>query len=332
MQSVLTAVRDENLLNRIKVLFNSSSTLYYYADSVQRVVSVASSHEIACFIVDFSEDFEFGEELCETIYSINTETRIIAFFDEKDTGEIVSVYNRLHLFCLMCRQQLVLEKLPDLVEKCFKAYYREEGLEGLDTDLKEFTDKYMVPMQEMSNVLNERLSGYGSIIRVFKKSVDFIVNSKGKALKSIDIFVDRIISDFIQLYMIKEPDFNLYCDNLRDSFNIPEQKKYFMFNCEDIEADSISGDAKVNLLFILDVVTIGFDVFYPYYRGKITVSKTDNRIEVNALYEVRLDKEILDVYRYILSVMRNTIMTYSNDCRFAVKDSMIQFKSIIVCD
>ena len=330
MRSVLTVIEDETLRNRIKLIFNDESIKYFYSDDSSEIADIAADNEIAVAVIDFASGIMTGEEICEMLVSLNSDIQLILMFDEKDSSEVILLYNRIHISKLMCKQMLVLEDLPNLIEKCLHTYNRDEELDNLDNELRILNEKYMKPMHEMSSLLNERLSGYSNVIRLFKKSIRFVSDSSEKALNSAEIFVDRILNDFVQIYMVKEPDISLYFSRIRDNFNIPEEKKYFKFVNELTDEDILSGETKYNLLFILDVITIGFEVFYPYYRGKITVSTVDDHVEVNALYDVRKDKDIEDIYRIILSIICNLLSSYSYESRFGEKDSLIQFKSILL--
>lgn len=330
MRSVLTVVTNEGLLNRIKLIFNDESIKYYYSTDCSEVADIASDNEIAVAVIEYSQGAVSGEEICEMLDSINSEIQTIIIFDEKETADVISLYNRLHISKLMCKQNLVLEDLPSLIEKCFHIYNRDEEIDALDKELKLLNDKYMKPMQEMSSLLNERLSGYSSLIKVFKKNLQFVINPSEKALKCVDVFVDRVLNDFVQIYMVKEPDVSIYFGRIRDNFNSPDDKKYFKFINDGVDEELLLGETKYNLLFLLDVITIGFDVFYPFYRGKVTVSDANDKIEINALYDVRKDSEIEQVYSYILASICNILSTYSYETRFGEKENLIQFKSVLL--
>lgn len=329
MRSLLTVISDESLLNRIKLALNDNTIKYYYSTTGEEASNIASREEIAVVIVDFINPVISGPEICEMLLSFNPETQFIMFFDEKYTKEVLNVYNALHLNKLICKEHLVLEDLPSLVESCLHTYNRDEELDKMDEDLAKMNDMYLRPMNEMSSILNERLIGYENVIKVFKNSVNYIINNSDEVLKSVDTFVDRIINDYIQIFMIKEPQVSVYFDRINESFNDPEGRKYFKFVYEDTEFPE---ELKYNLLFVLDVITIFFDIFYQYYRGKVSVGYAEGNnswIEINAIYEVRKNQEIAGIYEYVSKVINNILSMHTLSTRFGQKNSIIQFKALI---
>ncbi|MDO4189153.1 MAG: hypothetical protein Q4D29_09205, partial [Lachnospiraceae bacterium] len=269
MRSLLTVVSDENLLNRIKLILTDNTIDYYYALDVDKASSIAENNEIATAIIEYESDVVSGDEICELLQAHNPDTQFIMIFNEANTINVLDVYNTLHLNKLMCKEYLVLEDLPSLIESCLHSYNRDEEIDLMDEQFKMMNEKFIQPMQEMSATLNERLSGYEYINRVFRKSLSFVLNYSDITVNTIDNFVDRIVNDYIQIFMIKEPQIGPYFNRVSESFNDPEGRKYFKFICEE---DSLPDEHKYNLLFVLDVITIYFDCFYKYYRGKVTVS------------------------------------------------------------
>lgn len=335
MRSLLTVISDESLLNRIKLIMNDNSINYFYAENGDDAANIAKDNEIAVAIVDFESPVVSGEEMCELLLSINPEVQFILFFEEKDTKEVLDVYNSLHINKLMCKEYLVLEDLPSLVDSCLHTYNRDEEIDDMDEELDRMNEMYLHPMQEMSAILNERLAGYDSVVKVFKESINFVLNTSGEGLKSVDNFVDRIINDYIHIFMIKEPDASTYFNRIHDSFNDPEGRKYFKFVNEVTE---LSEDKQNNILFCLDVITIGFDCFYPLYRGKIAlseseaVSKSDDKKKIktytiNAIYEVRREPSLNDAYGYVINLINNILRAYTSDIKYAMKNNIIQYKA-----
>ena len=325
MRSLLSVISDESLQSRIKLVLNDDSIKYHFVSNADAASAIAGTEEIAVAIVDYNSPVVTGAEICELLLSYNPQMQFVIIFDEKDTGAVLDLYNSLHINKLMCREYLVLEDLPSLVESCLHTYNRDEEIEKSDREYKEMNEKYLKPMNEMSNTLNERLAGYDSITKVFGQSVDFVLNTSDKALKTINIFVDKILSDYIQIFMIKEPDINVYFNRIHESFNDPDKRKYFKFISDDV---TISDKIKFNLLFCLDVITISFDCFYPMYRGKVQLAytKDGDKIEINSIYEVRKDAELNDIYSNISHVVKNILKAYTDDCKYAIRDNIIQYK------
>lgn len=324
----MTVLSDESLLNRIKLVLNDKSINYYFAKDGEHASVTAQNEEIAVLLVDYNLNVVSGEEMCELMLSYNPDMQIMMLFEEKDTKEVLNAYNSLHINKLICKEYLVLEDLPSLVESCLHTYNREEEIEKMNTELDRMNEMYLRPMNEMASILNERLSGYESVIKTFKNSVRFVLNSSEEALKSVDSFVDRILNDYIQIYMIQEPDVSLYFNRIHESFNDPEGRRYFKFVCDEI--GNIPDELKYSLLFILDVLTISFDCFYKYYRGKIAITEPESgKFEINAIYEVRKSPQLLEIDDYIIKLIDNILNTFAKDIRYGQKNNIIQYKAVI---
>lgn len=327
MKSVLTVTADEGLINRIKLILNEDDVSYFYALSAEDGSNIASNNEIAVAIIDYKLPIISGKELCEMLLSINPEIQVMLIFDQSDTREVISVYNEYHLSKLLCKEYLVLEDLPVLVESCLHIYNREEELEKLDSELQMFNSKYLKPMQEMSSVLNERLRGYGYVIDIFKSSSDFVLKLNDGSLNAINDFVNNIFNDYINIFMVKEPDLDIYFDRIRNTFNKPSEKKFFRFEKNDFSVDS---EKKYSLLFLLNVLTNYFDVFYSHYRGKLSVIENNSVFEINSIYEIRRNSDIEGLYNYISNCLGNILLTYSDDVKVGTKDNIIQYRVRIV--
>lgn len=329
MRSLLTLINDESLLNRIKLMLNDSTIKYYFAPTGEEAANIASANEIAVVILDYINPVMTGPEICEMILSYNPDTQFIMLFDEKYTKDVIEAYNELHINKLICKEHMVLEDVPSLIESCLYTYNRDEEIDKMDEHLSKLNDMYLHPMDEMSSILNERLIGYDNVIKVFKKSLHFTLDSSDAVLKSIDNYVDNIINDYIQLFMTNEPNISDYYEKISESFNDPEGRKYFKFVHDESE---VSDDIKCDLLFALNVITKYFDTFYQYYRGKVTVALiegSDSTYEINALYEVRKNLELTDIYDYAICIVNNILKLHTLNCKYGQKNSILQFKAVI---
>lgn len=310
-------------------MLNDNTIRYYFAASGEEAANIASANEIAAVILDYINPVMTGPEICEMILSYNPDTQFILFFEEKNTKEVIKAYNELHINKLVCKEHAVLEDIPALVESCLHTYNRDEEIDKMDEHLSKLNNMYLRPMDEMSSILNERLIGYDNVIKVFKKSIHFILKSSDEALKSIDNYVDNIINDYIQLFMTNEPSVSSYYEKISESFNDPEGRKYFKFVHDESE---VSDDIKCDLLFALNVITKYFDTFYQYYRGKVTVSALEGSsfaYEINALYEVRKNQGLTDIYNYVMCIVNNILKLHTLNCKYGQKNSILQFKAVI---
>ena len=133
MRSLLTLISDESLLNRIKLMLNDSTIKYYFAPTGEEAANIASANEIAVVILDYINPVMTGPEICEMILSYNPDTQFIMLFDEKHTKDVIEAYNELHINKLICKEHMVLEDVPSLIESCLYTYNRDESIRWTST-------------------------------------------------------------------------------------------------------------------------------------------------------------------------------------------------------
>lgn len=324
MKSVLTVISDESLMSKMRIALSDETIKYFATTDVEEAMRIAEDNEIAVVIMDYKLPVMSGVELCETFIDCNPKMQIIVIFDDKYAPNVINMYNRFHLSKLICKEHLVLEDVPKLINDALYKYNRNEVINTKDSNNKKLNEKYMKPLNEISEVLNERTNGYQEILRTFIDCVKFVRLSQSDSLKSFSIYVDRIINDYIQLFMVNEPDYKQYFDSLTTSFNKPDKKKYFKISYEEV---NIQKEIVKNILLMIDILTISFDTFFSMYRGKIALIEKDEYIVVNALYEVREGFEDIEGST-ILNVCKNVIERFSDRLIFGKKEDTIQYKAV----
>lgn len=324
MRSVLTVIKDENLMQKFRIAHTDSTIRYFYAGNGEEAIRITEDNEIAVCIVDFKLSQLSCAEICETILDNNSRTEIIIVFDEQNISEVLNVYNRYHISKLICKQNFILEDIPKLINDSLHMYNRLDEIKKSDEKRTKIAEKYLKPMQEMSSLLNERMNGYQQVIRTFNDCIKFISGRNEKSLKSLNVFVDRIINDFIQVYMIREPEYNVFLESLNYSYNKPDEKKYFRYTCD---CESINDNCIREILMAANLVTIAYDLFYKSYRGKIIVSSEENATCFNCIFEaLHFTSEGVEP-ETIISIIKYIISEYSDRIQFARKDNIMQIKA-----
>ena len=320
---ILSVTNDDGLIDVINNGFCDGAIKLYFANSFEEASNIIRENDIVVIIVDCTMPEAEVKSICDCVNNTNRDAGIFLVFDQSDTKYALDLYNSFNVSGLLCRGFNDLKSLPNMINSCITDYYKFRNSDDISIDYKKLNDVFLKPMQEMSSILNERLSGYRNIIAVFRKSFDFVINTSDNALNAIDVFVDRVINDYINIYMVREPDLEAHFNRINKNYNKSQEKKYFkLIN----EVNDLKGDAKYNLLFVLDILTVCFDVFYPHYRGKISISNTAGYVEVNAVYEVRKNTDFDNVYTFIMGALNNVITNYSNGVKNAVKDNIIQYR------
>ena len=323
MRTVLVVISDEALMSRVRLCLSDPTIKYYFTAGADEAIRVTEDNEIAIAVMDFRLPVMNGQDMCEIILEKNPKTQNIFIFNEEDTERVLSVYNEYHISKLLCKENMILDDLPNLIEDSLHIYNRVEEINTKSKSVNRLNDKYLKPLHEMSEILNERMDGYQEIIRIYNDCLKFITCKTERALKALNIYVDRIVNDYIQLYMIRRPEYDMYFGKLSETFNKPDQKKYFKF------IDKINGISDLvttDVFYAIDILTILFDSFFVAYRGKIELAEVDGMCIVNAIYEVRDDEENSISYMAI-NIVKGIINAQGSKLQFAKKDNMIQYKA-----
>ena len=328
MRSVLVVISDEALMSRVRLSLSDPTIKYFFAAGADEAMRFAEDNEIAVAVMDFRLPVMDGQDMCEIILEKNPKTENIFIFNESDTERVLSVYNQYHISKLLCKENMILDDLPSLIEDSLHMYNRVEEINIKSKSINKLNDKYLKPLQEMSEILNERMESYQEIIRSYNDCLKFITGNTEKTLKSLNVYVDRIINDYIQLYMVRQPEYDVYFGNINNSFNKPEDKKFFKF-IDNVK--EVSEEILTDIFFTVDILTILFDSFFLAYRGKIELAEENGSYLVNAIYEVREDEE-KEISTTALNIVKSIINNQASRLQYAKKDNMIQYKAFFTND
>lgn len=334
MKSVIIAIKDEDILSKIRVSLFNEDIKYLFTSSSDEAARIAEDHEIAAAVIDVNLPLIKEQRLFEVLKDINTNMQFVFLFDE-NIPEIVDIYNSLHTCKFLYKKNINLDEVSKLIDDSLWAYNKLDNSKYslLNSGNNE---NYLKRMHEMSDLLNEKLCGYQQVIRIYNDCASFIFSMPGDSIKNFSIFVDRVINDYIQLFMIREPDFDLYLSSLNDTFNKPEEKKYFKFlsNSNDFE-----NSKKKNILLVIDMLTICFDLIFDSYRGKLELTSDKRNIFINAVYEVRnrkisqddTNKNYINILNgnTVMKICNSLISDYSDSFQTVRNENIIQYKIII---
>lgn len=323
MSRILSVTGDENLINTINQKVKNENYKLFFTDKSDEAHSIIKDNDIVVAIIDYDTLKERAVNLCEEVIEANSDVGIILVFNHSDTIDVLGLYNRLNIYGLICKGFVDYNELPGMIHSYISEYYRFRNDDDSGVDYNQLRDLYLKPMQEMSSILNERLLGYSNITDIFRKCFGFVINTSDAPLKAIEAFVDRIINDYINIFMTREPDINAYLARILKNCNKEQEKKYFKI---DGEITDLSKDVGCNVLFVIVVITSCFEVFYPHYRGKISIVNSNSCVELNTIYEVRKNHDFKNIYKYIMSIVNNIVNEYSSGVKNGVKDNIIQYR------
>lgn len=334
MKSVIIAIKDETILSKVRLSLLNEDIKYFYTSSSEETIRIAQDYDIAAAVLDTNLSDTDDKLLFESLLNINRDFSFIILFDE-NIKNIVDIYNSVSYCRLLDKRNLDLEQIQNIIDDAISAFINSSAGQNSINSING-TAKNLKTLHEMSDILNEKLNGYQTIIRIYNDCAGFVSNKTSEEIKNFHIYVDRIVNDFIQLYMVREPDFLLYTEKLNENFNKPLEKKYFRYisNCKDIDKSK-----KRDILLVIDVLTICFDLFFDTYRGKLELTSDRNNVYINAVYETRnlsnnsLDSDKISAENVlnnntILKIVNSLINKYSSSCKFARNKYVYQFKAI----
>lgn len=328
MKTVLVAVKDERIIEKIRIALYDESIRYFYAQSADEAVRICMDNEISVLLCDFDLFVDKDTRLFEAIYEKNSDIISIILYTNSELNDLATAYNSSKISYVIDKNNLIVEDIYKYTMKAL-AEYNSVSSAGLFHDEADDLSKKFKTMNEMSAILNEKLDGYQSIINVYYDSIKFISSRSNEFLKPLRIYVDRILNDYIQLYLINSPDFDLYLSFLNSNFNKPSDKKYFAFSskCEDVKED-----IKNDILFTIDMITTCFDTFCKAYRGKLDLVKTGSnegsKVLINAVYEFREVAECENVTSSILSINRDIVKRFAHESQFVRNGNIVQYRVI----
>lgn len=331
MRTVLFAIEDSSLLNRIKVILHDQSAQFFFAGTGDEAVALAEKNEIAVAMVSLSMPVMDGAELVEFFLDKNPRTQILMLFGEEDTERVVKLHNQHHLCRILCRDILALDEIPKNIEDALFCYNKDSELKKIELSYREKEEKYKKTMFEMSALLNDRMESYQEVIRLFAIYGRFLIKNKRPSLSdsfinSVISYLEKLLQDFVQLYLLRESKRQDFFDAVVKKYHNPEIRKYFKIIDEVPEKEDLSGDVFQNMSFLMSMLTSYFHQFYSEYRGKIVVSKTPQYYLLNVLYDVKQLDELKLAGEILFTLNEKIVSSYAAKAAHGSKDSIIQFK------
>lgn len=331
MRTVLFAIEDSSLLNRIKVMLHDETAQFFFAETGDEAVAFVEKNEIAAAMVSLSMPVIDGAELAAFLLDKNPRTQILMLFDAADTKRIVKLHNEYHLCRLLCRNSLAMDEIPKTIEEALFCYNKASELKKIELSYREKEEKYKKTMFEMSALLNDRMESYQEVIRLFAVYGKFLMKNKSPSLSdsfisSVTSYMERLLQDFVQFFLLREPKRQEVIETVVRKYHNPEIGKYFKIIDEVPQTEALEESAFQNMAFLISMLTSYFHQFYSEYRGKIVVSETPKHYMINVLYDVRPLDELKLAGEFLSALNEKIISSYVSKAAYGSKDSIIQFK------
>ena len=255
--------------------------------------------------------------------------QILLLFREADTERTIQLHNKYHLCSVLCRDFLALDELPKHIEDALFAYNKNDELKKIEIAYREKEEKYKKTMFEMSALLNDRMESYQEIIKLFVIYENYVLRERGNTLSestrdSMISYQEQILQNFVQLYLLREPDQQSFFENIEEKYNRPGIKKYFKIINE--VSGAFAKDTFHHISFLISALTFYFNQFYSEYRGKIVITQNEQFYLVNLVYDVKKLEELNHAGELLLALNEKLVSAYTAKAAYGSKDSVMQFK------
>ena len=328
MRSALFIHNDVNLINRIKITVHDDNAVYFYAESMDEVISIMSDNEISVIVMPYNFDVLDGKEMIEIILDYNPKAQIIVLFDDSDLLNVVKAHNEYHLCQIICDDFFKIEDLQSFLEIGFRAYNKEEDIKAFELSYRQKEDKYKKTFSNISSILNERTDSFLMIRNVLKFTLSSVLSTANDSLKeALTIYVDNLLDRYIQLFLIDQTDYSKFVEIIESECIDNDSNRYFKLDKDILfKINDINRDAFLKLLFVSYVITVFLKQFYSKYRAKIEISETDDYYSVNIVYEAIVKNEFNAEISCIVNLIDSILSVFSDKSVFGTKENISQFR------
>lgn len=319
MRSALFLHDDESLINRIKITVHDDNAQYFYAQSIDDLISILDSNEIAVVFMPYNFDVLSGNEMIEIVLDHNPKAQIISLFKDEELIDVVRSHNVYHLCQIICEDFFKIEDLQSLLETAFDIYNRDDKLKSFERTYREKEDKYKRTILSMSSLLNDRSESYKLICGFFRDTVEFINDNT-----IINSYFDNLLKEYIDFALIFNDKHDDYLNKINEICNDSTRNHYLK-----VETNNLKLDNESNILFIIYILTRYFIDFDYQYKGKIEINEQDMYYSINMIFEVYPNMAVDLPRNEMLILIEHIFKNISEKVLFAVKDKIIQYR--IIC-
>lgn len=321
----LFIVDDNFLLERIKTGFNDYSGYeYLFASTSEEAVSLAKDNDIAICCLYLNMEILSGDEIADIVIDENPEVRFIFIYDEKDTELAVNMFNTYDGSKIILKDNFSVENLKELFDEESKLYNAENKLHEDAKLYREREKAYKNSMSEMSNVLNQRVECYQSIVKLYTAGIEMVMPkfTKDEALK-VKAFFEKEFSEYIDKFVVDSLDVSSFFENLEAQIGDTENQKHFLV----IGKESVKADELGSLIcYMIHFISHGFCDFLEKYRTKVEIKEGPFAVRIDFLIDTRLGnvrKEFFDEY---VSILNDIVVTLCDKVEKGSKDGITQYR------
>ena len=316
---------DNFLLERIKTGFsNYPDYEYLFASSSDEAVKLAKENEIAICCIYLDMEILFGDEISDIVIDENPEVRFIFIYDEKDTELAVKMFNVYDGSKIILKENFSVEALKESFDEESALYNAENRLHEDARIYREREMAYKNSMAEMSNVLNQRVECYQSIVKMYAAGIEMVMPkfTKDEGLK-VKAFLEKELSEYVDKFVVSSIDIASFFKALEEDINNTELLKHYqIFGKEIVKSD----DLGVLICYAIHFISHGFCDFLEKYRTKVEIKEGPFAIRVDFLVDTRLGNVRPEFFEEYTSVLNDIVVTLCDKVEKGSKDGITQYR------
>lgn len=329
MRTALFIMNDENLMNRIKIMVHDENAQLFFADTIDDAVSVMDEREIAVVFMPYGMDVLSGDEMLEIIFDHNPNVQIILLFHDEDLQQVIRSHNRFHICKLISHSNMKLEELVHKLDAAFDRYNMDDEIKEFEKDYRLKEDKYRTALQEITSLLNDRMSSYDKVRSFFVSILSLVLSDcvSEEEKEAVSAYVNAILQDYVSLFILQEADEALILKKLSEDNNDPKEHRFLQLP-QDLSV--LSGENKLRALFVIKCICGYFAFFYDRYRGKIETEETDTGITMDLIFESIAKPAYAAIAPKLLPLNESLVKSMSDRSAFGAKERVLQYKMIYI--
>ena len=316
---------DKLLLDRIKTGFSDLPDYeYLYTSSCEEAVNMAKENDIAICCIDLGTSVLDGGELADIVSDENPDVRFIFVYEEKYTELAVEMFNVYDGSKIILMDNFSVEELKTIFVTEAKSYDAENHLKDDAKAYREREKAYKKSMDEMSNILNQRVMCYKSIIKMYSAGINMIMpHFTNDEANKVRAFIESRLNDYVEKFVVSEIDFDdFFASDIGKINNTEAQKHYMILGADDVPRD----ETGCLMCYAISFISHGFCDFMDKYRVKVEIKSGPKAYRVDYLMDTRLSGLRREFLEEFSAVIGDICRVLCDKCEMGFKDGIMQFR------
>lgn len=316
---------DRNLLDRIKAGFSDYPNYeYLFATSSDEAVNFAKDNEIAICCIYLNLDILYGDELADIIIDENPEVRFIFIYDESDTELAVKMFNIYDGSKIILTDNFSVESLIELFDEESKLYNAENILHNQAKQYREREKAYKKSMSDMSNVLNQRVECYQSIVKMYAAGIEMVMpNFTKEEATFVKKYLERELSEYVDKFVVSSLDVDSFFNSLTGDINNKDLQKHFQVFGKEVIKDDDNGTL---VCYGIHFISHGFCDCMEKYRAKVEIKDSESAIRVDFLVDTTFANVREEFFKEYVSILDDIAVTLCDKVEKGYKDNIYQYR------